>query len=151
MLPGWRRMTCLAPAEAAVEVRVSRRTPKDILSQLQEAGHDLALYSRLALLALLLLAGCAREWTRSGATESEIESDMAQCLADAEARAPVDIAVAEAYLAPPPLRSPFGFDRRVPTGVGSGYSKLVYEDINGPAREEIYAHCLTTRGYIRRP
>ena len=143
-------MICLALAEAAVEFRVGRRNPKNIFLRLREAGHDLALYSRLAPLALLLLAGCASEWTRPGAAESEIESDMAQCIADAEARAPVDIELIESYRAPPPLRSPFGFDRRVPPGVGAGYSRLVYEDINRPAREEIYARCMTTRGYVRR-
>jgi hypothetical protein len=142
-------MPYLTVTKTAVELGVDHRTFDNILARLSDAGHGLALYSRLAPLALLLLGGCANEWTRPSATESEIRSDMTQCLADAEARARVDIEVVESYRAPPPLRSPFGFDRRVPTGVGSGYSRLVYEDINRPAREEIYTRCMTTRGYVQ--
>ena len=54
---GWGRMIYLALAEAAVELRVGRRTPENILPRLRKAGHDLALYSRLTPLALLLLGG----------------------------------------------------------------------------------------------
>lgn len=103
---------------------------------------------RVAPLALLLLAACAPAWTRPGATLAEAESDMAQCQADADAKAPVDIVGVEPYPAAAPISSPFsGFGGRIPTGVGSGYSGLAYDDANRQAREEIYAGCMTARGY----
>ncbi len=106
---------------------------------------------KVAPLAMLLLAACAPAWTRPGATEAAIESDMAECHADAEAKAPVDIVGVEPYPAAAPMKSPFsGFGGRIPTGVGSGYSGLAYDDANRQAREEIYAGCMTARGYSRR-
>ena len=121
--------------------------PHSILMATMTASMVIA---RLAPLALLL-AACAPEWTRPGATAAEIESDMGQCRADAEAKAPVDIVGVEPYPAAAPPRSPFtGFGGRIPTGVGSGYSGLAYEDANRAAREEIYERCMTARGYARK-
>ncbi len=106
---------------------------------------------KVAPLAMLLLAACAPAWTRPGATEAAIESDMAECHADAEAKAPVDIVGVEPYPAAAPMKSPFsGFGGRIPTGVGSGYSGLAYEDANRQAREEIYERCMIGRGYSRK-
>lgn len=106
---------------------------------------------RVAPLALLLLAACVPEWTRPGATVAEVESDTAQCRADAEAKAPVDIVGVVPYPAAAPLQSPFsGFGGSIPTGVGSGYSGLAYEDANRQAREELYESCMTARGYSRK-
>jgi hypothetical protein len=105
----------------------------------------------VAPLALLLLAACAPEWTRPGATVAEVETDTAQCRADADAKAPVDIVGVMPYPAAAPLQSPFsGFGGAIPTGVGSGYSGLAYDDANREAREEIYAACMTARGYSRK-
>ncbi len=106
---------------------------------------------RVAPLALLLLAACAPAWTRPGATGAEVESDTAQCRADAEAKAPVDIVGVMPYPAAAPLQSPFsGFGGSIPTGVGSGYSGLAYNDANRQARDELYERCMTTRGYSRK-
>ena len=100
---------------------------------------------------MVLLAACAPGWTRPGATEAAIESDTAQCHAEAEAKAPVDIVGVEPYPAAPPLRSPFsGFGGRIPTGVGSGYSGLSYDDVNRQAREELFQRCMVARGYERK-
>ena len=116
-------------------------------------SHDtmMTVMRRAAPVVLLLLAACASEWTRPGATQAAIESDTAQCRADAEAKAPVDIVGVEPYPAAAPLQSPFsGFGGSIPTGVGSGYSGLAYEDANRQAREDIYESCMTARGYARR-
>jgi hypothetical protein len=103
-------------------------------------------------LALLLLTGCADEWTRPGATQAEVESDMAQCQADADAKAPVNIAESAPDAAEAPITSPYsGFGNSIPSGIGAGYGGIIYQDANRQAREEIYDRCMVTRGYFRKP
>ena len=100
---------------------------------------------------MVLLAACAPGWTRPGATDAVVASDMTQCHAEAEAKAPVDIVGDGPYPAAPPLHSPFsGFGGRIPTGVGSGYSGLSYDDVNRQAREQLFQRCMVARGYERK-
>ena len=59
---------------------------------------------RMAIVLLLLLAGCAERWERPGATEVESEAAQAQCTAEAARQVPPALVwtqTAPAYWEPP--------------------------------------------------
>ena len=100
-------------------------------------------------LVLLLTAACAQQqWTRPGATEADLLSDTDRCQADANTKAPVNLAPVGTYLYASPTAPLSDYNGVVPSGLGAAYNGgQSYVDTNETARQRLFDDCMTARGY----
>jgi hypothetical protein len=102
-------------------------------------------------LVLLLTAACAQQqWARPGVTEAELLSDTDQCQADANTKAPVNLAPIGTYLYASPTAPLSDYNGVVPSGLGAAYNGgQSFVDTNQEARQRLFDDCMTGRGYAQ--
>lgn len=109
------------------------------------------LMMKLTPVVLLLTAACAQQqWTRPGATETELLSDSDQCQTDANTQAPVNLAPIGTYLWASPTTPLSNYNGTVPSGLGAAYNGgQSYVDTNQDARRKLFEDCMRWHGYAQ--
>lgn len=104
---------------------------------------------KLIPVVVVLMAACAQQqWTRPGATETELLSDSDQCQTDANTKAPVDLAPIGTYIWSSPTAPLSNYNGAVPSGLGAAYNGgQSYVDTNQGARLKLFDDCMKGRGY----
>jgi hypothetical protein len=107
------------------------------------------LMRKLMPVVVVLTAACApQQWTRPGATETELLSDSDQCQTDANTKAPVNLSPIGTYIWASPTTPLSNYNGTVPSGLGAAYNgNQSYVDINQDARQKLFDECMKGRGY----